>query len=531
MNFAAPPGSKVPSHEDPDYKKWLEEEQKLIDRYQKRPDMSWRDHLVMLLTFGAAAEHCLMVQYLYAAYSLHTDDTKRSPTIENWRSNILAICKEEMGHLLTVQNILLFLGAPATLMRDNSVWAQKYYPYPFSLDPLNLDSIRCFVYAEMPDPDSQTYADLPKKDRDALKKLVKSVDDRFGGGKADVHRVGALYDEIIDLISDEQRIPDIEFDESSYEFQASWDAWGRGYRPSPYELDAEGSRKDEDEPTDAPGGKQVPQPVIDAYVRVDRVATRTEAVNALVAIATQGEAPELRHKSAQVSHKAHESNEPSHFERFFAIYKQMLEEKDNEWAKDVCKNPTTQQPDDPNLPPGFSPITAVVGKRLAQVFNQRYRLLLSYLAHSFRIAGSERVERPNRRAMLMHRVFGEMYNLKTLAGLLVRTPRIDLEKYPDHGNGKNAGPPFEMPYSLSLPDSDVDIWRAHLDLIETSQTTCRRLLYAAAGTDTASRKVREELDRLNAEPYVRTVMALDDQARAWIRAIIAGVGSKGAVRL
>ncbi len=249
MNFAARPGTRqIPSHDDPEYKKWLEEEQNLIDRYEKRSDMSWRDHLVMLLTFGAAAEHCLMVQYLYAtlrhstplyaAYSLHTEDRERSPRIENWRSNILAICKEEMGQLLTVQNILLFLGAPATLGRENPVWAQKYYPYPFSLDPLNLDSLRCFVYAEIPDPDSRTYADLPKYHRDMLKKLVESVDDRFSGGKADVHRVGALYNEIIDLISDEQRIPDTEFDESSYDFQASWDPWGRGYRPAPYELDA-----------------------------------------------------------------------------------------------------------------------------------------------------------------------------------------------------------------------------------------------------------------------------------------------------
>jgi hypothetical protein len=47
--------------------------------------MSWRDHLVMLLTFGAAAEHCLMVQYLYAAYSLHAEGRERSPRIENWR--------------------------------------------------------------------------------------------------------------------------------------------------------------------------------------------------------------------------------------------------------------------------------------------------------------------------------------------------------------------------------------------------------------------------------------------------------------
>ena len=29
---------------------------------KKRPDMSWRDHLVMLLTSGAEVEHALMVQ-------------------------------------------------------------------------------------------------------------------------------------------------------------------------------------------------------------------------------------------------------------------------------------------------------------------------------------------------------------------------------------------------------------------------------------------------------------------------------------
>ncbi len=72
----------------------------------KRPDMSWRDHLVMLLTFGATAEHCLMVQYLYAAYSLKvesSDPPERRQLVENWRHNILAVAREEMGHLLTVQ--------------------------------------------------------------------------------------------------------------------------------------------------------------------------------------------------------------------------------------------------------------------------------------------------------------------------------------------------------------------------------------------------------------------------------------------
>ena len=36
----------------------------------KRRDMTWKDHLVMLLHIGAEIEHSLMVQYLYAAYSL-----------------------------------------------------------------------------------------------------------------------------------------------------------------------------------------------------------------------------------------------------------------------------------------------------------------------------------------------------------------------------------------------------------------------------------------------------------------------------
>ena len=56
----------------------------------------------------------------------------------------------------------------------------------------------------------------------------------------------------------------------------------------------------------------------------------------------------------------------------------------------------------------------------AQLFNQRYRLLLNYLAHSFQLGRSQPLHVPGRRGMVMHRAFGEMYNLKTIAGLLVR---------------------------------------------------------------------------------------------------------------
>src|SRR5271166_101582 len=117
----------------------------------------------------------------------------------------------------------------------------------------------------------------------------------------------------------------------------------------------------------------------------------------------------------------------------------MIRQEIDDWSNDVCTNPTIRQ-----LEPGnnFAQITAVVAKSLSELFNQRDRLLLSYLLHSFCFVRTQRNDRPNLRAMLMHRTFGEMYNLKTLAGLLVRTPRIDLEKFEDLGKPNNAGPPF-----------------------------------------------------------------------------------------
>ena len=64
----------------------------------------------------------------------------------------------------------------------------------------------------------------------------------------DAHRVGELYQQIIDVIRNPRLIPDAAFDESSYEFQASWDEWGRGYRPAPYLLDAEGNKAEDADP-------------------------------------------------------------------------------------------------------------------------------------------------------------------------------------------------------------------------------------------------------------------------------------------
>src|SRR5437870_936621 len=82
---------------------------------------TWLDHLVLLLHAAAGVEHELMVQYLYAAYSLGGDQVPadQRDLVQMWRRNLLAIAKEEMGHFLTVQNILTLLGAPTLWGRGN----------------------------------------------------------------------------------------------------------------------------------------------------------------------------------------------------------------------------------------------------------------------------------------------------------------------------------------------------------------------------------------------------------------------------
>src|SRR5205085_11727209 len=69
------------------------------------------DEAVFLLQSAAKIEHALMVQYLYAAFTLELDASKLTgPNVPadagdltlRWFRSIFQIAKEEMAHLLTV---------------------------------------------------------------------------------------------------------------------------------------------------------------------------------------------------------------------------------------------------------------------------------------------------------------------------------------------------------------------------------------------------------------------------------------------
>jgi hypothetical protein len=446
----------------------------------KRPDMTWKDHLAMLLHIGAEIEHSLMVQYLYAAYSLGGEQVppEHRARVARWQASILAVAKEEMGHLLTVQNILTLVGAPINLDRQDLPWDGPFYPFPFQLERLTLESLARYVYAEMPAEAHCAATRAKHPQRELLERVIERA---TKDTRVTPHHVGKLYHRMIDVIGRSGRIPDSMFQEHTYASQAASDDWGRGYQPDPRLLDAGGSLVEPAARSD------------DAHVIIDRVATRDQALDALKALSQQGEAP--------ISATRKEGEPPSHFHRLLAIYAEFEGAKDWQPARCVPVNPTTlHDPDHPDHP-GY--IGATQSREWASLFNLRYRMLLRYLAHTFRLARVTLADSPNLRAMVMHRVFGEMYNLKTIAGILVRLPVRD-------GDGTNfAGPPFEMPYSMHLAETELDVWMNHRDLIASSQHLCITLRESGAGN----------------QPYLGALLDLDTQARAWMDRIIAGLGS------
>ena len=102
-----------------------------------------------LLQVAAAIEHSLMVQYLYSAYSADVIVASGLADSDVWQQQLLTIAREEMGHLITVQNALRLIGAEANWLRDDPPASVPYYPFPLEFAPFRLLAIEKYVYAEM----------------------------------------------------------------------------------------------------------------------------------------------------------------------------------------------------------------------------------------------------------------------------------------------------------------------------------------------------------------------------------------------
>jgi hypothetical protein len=377
-----------------------------------------RERAQFLLSMAAEIEHSLMIQYLYSAWSLGGPQVPEAhrADVETWRLIMLGIAKEEMGHLLTVQNLLRLIGGPVHLDREDFPWISGFYPYAFSLEPASRATVAKYVIAESPEKWPDT---VSKAEKETIESLA-TVDT-----KMQVARVGVLYEKLIELFSDPRALKDDDFRTETYPQQATFDDWGRGYAAG-----ARGATADS-----APD------------VLVLRAGNRAQAVFALKQIAEQGEATQLLVAN----------EEDSHFMRFLAVWRGL--DKASDWQ------PSLRVPVNPTLPgPGAGAIviTNPESAAWAAMFNLRYRMLLTWLGHALKLGSSEPPSvGPSRRGLALNRIFKEMYFLKIIAGLLSRRP-LGADR------AEPAGPPFQIPYTMNLPADEADVWRLHLDLILAS---------------------------------------------------------------
>ena len=457
----------------------LDERAKEPDIVPLPPEFNYRNYTIMLLQIGAELEHVLMVEYLYAAWSLGGPQVppKHREQVRGWQEVILGIAKEEMGHLVSVQDLLRLLGGPISLEREDSPWDDDFYPFPFALEPLSLDSLAKYIYAEMPPDWEGPLADEVKRRAEAA-----------GDGKK-LHRVGELYSTLKALFGwpkapgAQPYLRDADFHANTYPFQATWDEWGRGYK--------KGERGITDRASTGAAVAETPD------VLVLPGATRDAALAALEQIMEQGE------------ETTNAGGELSHFRRFLVIYEELKKYEHDGWkpSRNVPTNPSTPRDlngDGTSESTTSTVITHPEAVAWAHLFNVRYRMTLTNLAHTFEL-GSARMRddvEATARGSLINATFGEMYNLRAIANILMQTPL--------HEKGDEvAGPTFEMPYTLALPADELDRWRLHGDLYEAADAQIASLLGEGPNA------VRSEH-----RPYLISLREADRRARQQIDIIL-----------
>lgn len=164
----------------------------------QREQIERRDRLADLLTEAAQIEHDVMVQYLFAAFSLKKSVSEGSVTyaqlekMRGWATTMLMVARQEMEHLGLVSNLLTAIGEAPTFRRPEFPVPATTFPtnLPSSLDRFSADTVLRFVCYEMP-------RQVDKKDHAYLSKHIPNFNPaRFDGIYRTYVEIRKLFEEI-----------------------------------------------------------------------------------------------------------------------------------------------------------------------------------------------------------------------------------------------------------------------------------------------------------------------------------------------
>jgi nitrite reductase/ring-hydroxylating ferredoxin subunit len=117
-----------------------------------------REELIFLLSEASELEHMLMLEYLFAAFSLKTDASEgltgeQLEAVRRWERVISEVAAQEMLHLASASNLLTAIGGAPHFDRPNFPQPAKYYPpgFELALRPFSEQTLGNFVFYERPE--------------------------------------------------------------------------------------------------------------------------------------------------------------------------------------------------------------------------------------------------------------------------------------------------------------------------------------------------------------------------------------------
>lgn len=354
-----------------------------------------REELINALSEAAELEHGLLVQYLFAAFSMkrRIDEgitSVQQALIADWEQAILKVAHEEMYHLASVCNLLSAIGGAPQFSRPNFPQPTKlYYPFDFQLERFNGNSLYRFIVFELPKGESPP--EPPQSEEFKFFHTLAAPDPLI------YNHVGELYNQIKEGF---ERIPEKDL----------------FIGPKPYQdVEDWGLR-----------------------LKLHVVTDLKSAKKAIDEIVTEGEgSPGAR--------------EGSHYDRFLkirqALHNEQQREPNFDPARPVVFNPQTRRHRDAR--DGLTLIEHDVTREVGELFNDIYSTMLLMLIQYFSYGGEVMPQRVILRDSC-RRMMSAV--IRPLAEVLTEMPA---KNNLDEGT---AGPGFEIYSGLRLAPNKENRW-------------------------------------------------------------------------
>jgi hypothetical protein len=376
---------------------------------------------IWLLEVAAEIEHALLVEYLYSAYSI---DSNPSPAL--FRKTLTNIAVQEMGHLITVQNLLLSIGGNVYFERQDESPQSSLDPFPFKLEPFSKAVLAKYILAEMP-----SIEDLPNAEKAEIEQIRNEHQLDIG---MQINRVGALYlklywlfqssdepegpwkipKDIIPIDQRERHIASLDSASARIDFQTDDSEWLAG----------------------VPG------------LQIDLVDNRANALKAIFRISAQGE--------------GFQGSIDSHFERFRDLYRQY--DSAPPTIRDVPTNPFVSATPDLDPEQERNRISHPIAKILVELADVRYKKMLLHFIQAF--SYSKTGANNELRADLIKWSLDEMTSgIRVLSRAIQDLPRISST---DTVSPTKAALAFTIPREV-FPTSNDEQWKLLAQLLDRSQ--------------------------------------------------------------